>query len=303
MAAVYEYELTYYPWITQHVDPGDIRQAINNFATVVQRVGDCKITVLKPISVPDQIDWIGKADGRIALMNPLGFVLAKANARIEAINVALRQQIVVNSDGTAHRVPNKYVPTYRAQLYTNVKTAIKKGPPDKLLKQVRRAGGTSLAFGTSYSTSNFLFPAWQLTKSNVNPFTSFSSVNYLGGHDLVAKALYDGRVDVGAGHDGVIEDLAAQPGYGDAEQRLITLFWTDEIPSDPVVVNVADDARRKVLQVAMVEASKTQEGSAALKTFWGGVPELGNQTSAAYATLETCLKDLQLSGLDLLGPN
>jgi ABC-type phosphate/phosphonate transport system substrate-binding protein len=54
-------------------------------------------------------------------------------------------------------------------------------------------------------------------------YTSFASVQFLGGHDLVAGAVYEGRFDVGAGHDGVIDDLANQPGCGDARDVLVRL--------------------------------------------------------------------------------
>ena len=298
-----EYTLSYYPWITQHRDPGDIRQAINDFATAVEAAGKCKITVLKPISVPDQVEWIGKGERRIGLMNPLGFVLAKAaSAAIDAINVAMRQKIDVGPDGVGHRIAT-LVPSYRAQLYTNVKTAIKRTSDADFLKQVRRPAGVSMAFGTPYSTSNFLFPAWMArARLNVCSLTSFTSIAFLGGHDVVAKAVYAGTVDMGAGHDGVLEDLGAQPGFGDAEERLTTLYWTDEIPSDPVVANVADDAERKALADAFVQASKTDAGRGALQTFWGGVPELAVQKSDAYESIAQGLKYMNLRGIDLLTP-
>jgi ABC-type phosphate/phosphonate transport system substrate-binding protein len=174
-----------------------------------------------------------------------------------------------------------------------------------LRAQLRRAAGATIGFGQSYSTSNFLFPAWhlatQLTPA-VNAFTSFSAIRYLGGHQLVAKAVYDGVVDLGAGHDGVIEDLADVPGYGDAEERLTTLYWTDYIPSDPIAANIPDATERDELANAIVAASKTQAGSDALRIFWGGVTELALQTSKAYDSVVRCMDELHVTGDDLLGP-
>ena len=56
--------------------------------------------------------------------------------------------------------------------------------------------------------SNFLIPARMLTQAGLHPWLSFRRVEFLQGHDLVARAVYDGTVALGAGHDGVITTLA-----------------------------------------------------------------------------------------------
>lgn len=302
------FKLTYYPWITQGIDAFEVRQSVNLFATCVQEdlsnaTGKSVfIEVLQAKQVPQQIDWIRQTPDAIALMNPLGFVIARymdaqLNARVDAIAVAARRKILAPNDPPLPPgVELPFVPYYRAQIYAN-----KRAPAGYKER--------SIAFGVSYSTSNFLVPAWQLLKKDkINPLTAFSHVEFLGGHDIVAKAVYDGRVDLGVGHDGVILGLARSPGYGDAAEVLRTRMWTDEIPSDPVAVNLSDPATwRAPLAAALISGSKRAaetEGTGTPKTllFWGGVPWLVPVPEPEfYALLLDYARDLGLSAKDILG--
>ena len=113
--------LTYYPWITQHKTPEEIRAQVQIFATELQNeintAGqiNCIVQLAPAMEVPDQIQSIVAGTSQIALMNPLGFVYARRrNPKINAAVVALR--IIDN------RVGN----TYFAQIYTHVDRNIKK---------------------------------------------------------------------------------------------------------------------------------------------------------------------------------
>jgi ABC-type phosphate/phosphonate transport system substrate-binding protein len=107
-------------------------------------------------------------------------------------------------------------------------------------------------------------------------------------------------VDIGAGHDGVIIDLANQRGYGDAKDVLVQLKRSDPIPSDPVVVTTPDAAKREVLKQAIVAAGNTPNGLAALARFWGNAQGLQATTSAAYAVLSVALQTLKFDQSDLM---
>lgn len=112
LAVMADYNLFYYPWITQHVDAFEIRQAINTFASAVEALVGKTIEVRQPVDVPAQIARVCERDGTIGLMNPLGFLLAKRRMpQVEAINVALRPEIIVAKDGTYKL--GKLVPRYR----------------------------------------------------------------------------------------------------------------------------------------------------------------------------------------------
>ena len=189
--------LVYYPWITQNIAPQVIADKIGVFARLIeQKLASAGTTetvqVMPPVDVPQQIQQVIDGTADIALMNPLGLVFARnANANAEAVAVAKR--II---DGQVGIV-------YFAQLYAHKKNAI---------KALEKATGLSVGYGVPYSTSNFLIPAFLLQKAGVHPLLGFERVQFLKGHEIVARAVYEGKVDVGAGHDGVIIDLANQRG-------------------------------------------------------------------------------------------
>ena len=258
--------LVYYPWITQNVAQQVIADQIGVFARLIEQqlasAGTTEtVQVMPPVDVPQQIQQVVAGTADIALMNPLGLVFAhNANANAEAVAVAKR--II---DGQVGIV-------YFAQLYAHKKNAI---------KALAKAAGLSVGYGVPFSTSNFLIPAFMLQKAGVHPLLGFERVQFLKGHEIVARAVYEGKVDVGAGHDGVIIDLANQRGYGDAEDVLVQLKRSEPIPSDPIVVTTPDAGRRALLQRAIVAAGETAAGIEALKIFWGNVQGLAATTSAA----------------------
>jgi len=249
------YHLTYYPWLTQHKTPEEIRQNIEIFATALQQemftsTGDViAVNILPALEVPEQILSIVRGDSQIALMNPLGFAYAKKrNKNIDAAVVALR--IIDGQIGA----------NYFAQIYTHTDTGIK--TLQDLMKR-------SIGYGSSQSTSNFIIPAADLKSQSVHPFAAFKRIEFVGGHDTVAKAVYEKQIEAGAGHDGVIIDLANQPGYSDANNKLISIHRSAPIPSDPIVLNIADEKVYQQLQLALVKISSVSPAKEALKEFWG----------------------------------
>ncbi|MDP9105157.1 MAG: phosphate/phosphite/phosphonate ABC transporter substrate-binding protein, partial [Candidatus Eremiobacteraeota bacterium] len=239
------------------------------------------VNVTMAADVPPQIAAVATQQRHIALLNPLGFIFARQQNPVVDV-VALAERI--GPDG-------KPGPTYRAQIYTSKKTGI---------RTIADVKGHSLGFGVPFSTSNFLVPA-ALLKAKHRLF-SVSSIAFLGGHQIVAKAVYDGKVDVGAGHDGVLLDLAKAYGYGDAEDRMLRLCWTDPIPSDPVVVNIPDDAERGHVKDAVVAAGSDPDViERSIAVFWGKATGLAATSAAEYEPLNGFLTSMSLGQDDLLG--
>lgn len=311
-----ELKLSYYPWLTQNVEAAEIRRQIEIFARIVgselsKILGNtATVTVPRAMEVPEQIDRIVSGEHQIALMNPLGYIFARSRSK-QVTPVAVAVRII---DGK----PGVY---YFAQVYTNKKTGIKKlytvdnkptenpaeAAPKSLeefRKQIFNTDKTrftrTIGFGLSYSTSNFLLPAFDLRRAGVNPFTRFLRSEFLKGHEIVARAVYDGKVDLGAGHDGVIIDLSNQPGYGDADERLVRLLRSDPIPSDPVAVNIPDESLRASVQKALVAAGKTEDGKNALIIFWGNTQGLAETDEKFYEMLNKVLGELGFAERDLL---
>jgi ABC-type phosphate/phosphonate transport system substrate-binding protein len=283
------YQASFYPWITQNVPVQVITNNINILLRKVEeellkQTGEtASITLTAAPNVPSQINAIVKGDVQIAFMNPLGFVFAnQLEPQVKALSVVER---LIN---------NVWGVTYFSQLYTHKKTAI---TPDNFKSKLKNR---AIAFGLPISTSNFIIPAYELKQINLNIYSTFNKIEFLGGHDIVARAVYNGQTDIGAGHDGVIIDLSNQYGCGDALSALVTLFKSSPIPSDPVAVNIADQTAYQNLQTAFENASKTPEGLGAIKIFWGSGRYLLPADSASYAYLLTAVEELGLRQSDLI---
>jgi ABC-type phosphate/phosphonate transport system substrate-binding protein len=181
------FQLGYYPWITQHVEPAKIRSSVELFASTFakelqQELSGATVVVTNPVDVAQQVERIISYRRVIELMNPLGFVFGRLKSRkLEAVAVA--QRIIDGKVGV----------NYFAQLYTHVASGV---------TSIDQAVQKSVGYGVPFSTSNFLIPALELQKQRIHPFLDFRTVKFLGGHDKVATAVYQQKVVLGAGHDG-----------------------------------------------------------------------------------------------------
>jgi ABC-type phosphate/phosphonate transport system substrate-binding protein len=295
--------LSYYPWITQSISGPELAREIAVFVGLLQgalreAMGNAlEVELLKEMEIPDQLEELkkppGDLAGKIALLNPIGYALLHDKPNVQAVAV-VRRKI-----GNA-----KAGPTYKAQLYTHRKTAI---------KNVREARGRSIAFGSPQSTSNFLVPAAEMLweQEKIHPLNGFARVEFAGGHDKAAIAVYEGRAEVGAGHDGAILDLADRPGYRDADKVLENLAWSKDIPSDPVAIHTSDpDLRNQVREALIRIANPVQpdsDGNKAVFKFWGKTKEGFDPISPdaeirpdAYARLLRMMEPLGLRAEDML---
>jgi phosphonate transport system substrate-binding protein len=297
-------KLVYYHWITQDRTPEVKAEQVKVFARLIaEKLGPGEtIEVMPPVEVPEQIDHAIAGTADIALMNPLGLVIARMK-NINAEAVAIAKRMIDGQVGIS----------YFAQLYAHKKNALRnpdanRDPnivldPQKAFEKVRKTPRElSVGYGHTYSTSNFLIPALMLRQGGVHPFFNFGRVQYFDGHDFVAKAVYENKVDLGAGHDGVIKVLAGVRGYGDAEDVLVQVARSKPIPSDPVVVTTPDAGRRAALKRAIVEAGESEEGKKALDIFWGKVQGLAETTSEPYGVLIDAMNTLKLEPPDVIPP-
>jgi phosphonate transport system substrate-binding protein len=295
---------SYYPWISQRLSGEPLKQAIASFVQLLNDAlrsmpgNDLEIDAPVVFDVPKQMEDIKTPPvgvvGKIALMNPLGYVLARKNKtgqvdeQVKAIAVVLRPEI--------GKPPNeaKAVPKYKAQLYTHERTGI------KTLEQIR---GRLLGFGSSHSTSNFLVPAALLHTKGIHPLSAFKRVEFTGGHREAVLAVYKGDLEVGAGHDGVIVDLASVEEFKNATKVLKTIEWSEEIPSDPVVMNAPDAACERIFEALVKVAAPNKpdsEGNAAVDSFWGTKQGFETILPDAYDVLFKSLTLLNLEQKDLM---
>ena len=282
--------VSYYPWITQHVAPGELRASVQRFVDLMAmsaaaQANALSFTLLPVAEVPEQVALVAGGGSELAFMNPLGYVLARRRApSVTSIAVALRM------------IDGQVGSTYYSQVYARRTTGIVSLVPG----QGPSPRGRSLLFGSPASTSNFLVPAGLLHEHGLHPLTAFSRVEFSGGHDRSVLAVYRGEADLGAGHDGVIADLARQEGCEDAAEVLVQVGRSDPIPSDPVVSNVADPIAASAIRDALFAAGGSEEGRRELAVFWGMVKGLEPIEPTAYDGLGMAMERFGLAESDVL---
>ena len=288
--------LTYYPWITQSISGPALRQAIDEFRGLLegqlrQQIGnDARIELQNAMEVPEQIaDMMVPPSGafacKIGLLNPIGYAIAHARTPAVRAVAVIRRKIGDEPAG----------PTYKAQLYSR---------KDSGIANVKDVRGRAIGYGSPQSTSNFLVPAIMLWEQGVHPLNGFARVEFTGGHDKAAMAVYQKRLEIGAGHDGVIFDLASKPGFEDANEVLGRIAWSESIPSDPVALNCPDDDLGKNVVRALLEMAKPNDGGSpgnqAVKKFWGTTEGFESISADAYGPLLRLMYPLGLRPDDML---
>jgi len=188
----------------------------------------------------------GRVD--IAWFAPLAYVLANARCGAEVALISVRagrpyfgSQIIVRADLGARSLSD--------------------------------LAGKRFAFGDPASTSSALWPAVYMTRKGVNPTTFFSNVVYVGGHDRVVTAVYQGSVDAGAtfgdrfGSDA--RNLVERT-FPDVKQKVAVLEYVGPptmpyIPSDTVSLRkeLAPEVKQKIVK-AMFDIIKTRPGQRAV---------------------------------------
>lgn len=284
--------LTYYPDITQGQPTQRVRDEVVVFADAIagqlsQDLGTTvSIDVPDVMDVPAQFDDIVEGRSAIGLLKPVAYVFAhRRDSRIVPACVAHRE------------IDGKVGTFYYGQVYARRDLGI----TSLAELDSSRAGTLRIAYGSRYSTSNFLIPANLLRRdAGIHPFLYFKQIEFAGGHDLAAEAVYDGRADLGAGHDGAITILGEK--HADASEKLIQL-GRENIYSDPVVVHAGvlpDPVTLRSIQSACVKIAKTPAVQAALDLFWGWVKDLSPTEHENYASIEEALEGLHLDESDML---
>jgi len=139
----------------------------------------------------------------IAFMGPFSYVLAVSVADVEAFAVA---------------ETSKQTTTYRAYVIAR---------KDRGIRSLADLKGRTFAFVDPSSTSGHLLPKAALSKIGFDADKDFSRVIFAGGHDAVAIAVQNGKVDAGAIAEGLFDAAVAR---GVIKRDELTIVWT----SDPI---------------------------------------------------------------------
>lgn len=178
----------------------------------------------------------GKVD--IGFLNPLGYVLAK-----DVHDVYLLLQSV-----------RRGATSYRSQIVVRA---------DSGIDSLDDLKGKRFGFGDPGSTSSYLFPAAHMRLKGIDFEKDFSEVKYLGGHDKVIIAVYNGDVDAGATFDDA--RTRVKETYPDVMEKVKVLEYTGDIPNDTVSVRKGLDPELVArIKAALTKFAETEEGKKAL---------------------------------------
>jgi len=190
----------------------------------------------------------GKVD--VGYLPPLAYVRTTAQGKVQ-----LLAKVVRNGQ-----------PISRSVIYAAPGSAVKSLDDLKLARELK------VAWVDPSSATGYIFPKALLLQSGINPAGVFSDQAFLGSHDLVCKAVLEGRYTVGASYS---IDPAGAPvkvitgcknAVGEQAAKLQIVAATEPIPNDVLAVRDGFPAEAQAaLLAAAQELEKTDAGKKVLQ--------------------------------------
>ncbi len=184
----------------------------------------------------NMIERLTRRETQLAFLG--SFTGALANAQLAMLPVARP----VNSDGTS---------TYYGRIFVR---------RDSGVATVADMKGLRLALVERATTAGYVFPLAYLRSNGVTDLENhFSEVRFWGSHDAAVMAVLEGRADVGAGKNTVMDWLAARDPR--VVEQLVVLASSPRVPSNALFVSsLIDDALTARIRDVVLDLHKTPEG-------------------------------------------
>ena len=220
-------------------------------ATIPEKVKPMEEALSKALGIPVKsftgtnfaavIEGMGSKQVDIGFLNTLSYVLAHDQY---GVNV-LFQTVRSGKDN------------YKAQFIAQT---------SKGYKSINDFKGKKFGFVDAASTSGYLYPALMFKKAGIDPNKDMTS-SFLGGHDVVIKAVYNGDVEGGACFDDCRTLL--EKTNPDVMQKVSIVGYSDEIPNDTVSVrkDLSADFIKKFSDAFLAYAA-SPEGKAVVKALY-----------------------------------
>jgi len=207
----------------------------------------------------------GKLD--IAMFGPFSYVLAADKAGAEAFVVENRK-----GSGTS----------YRSIVVTH---------PDSGVNSLQDLKGKTYSFVDPASTSGNLIPRSFFKKNNIDPEKDFKSTIYAGGHDAVALAVKNRKVDAGSMDDITFGNMMEKKLI--SEQNIKVIFRSDPIPGSPWAYrkDLPADLKTKIREAFL---TMDKEDQAALSAYAGKVEKYDAVSDSNYNVIRDTAKILNL---------
>ena len=203
----------------------------------------------------------------VAMFGPFSYVLAADKADAEAFAIENRK-----GSGT----------TYKSLVVTH---------PDSGINNIQDLKGRTYAFVDPASTSGNLIPRSFFKKNNIDPEKDFKSIIYAGGHDAVALAVKNRKVEAGSMDDITYGNMKAKDLVGD--QNIKIIFQSDPIPGSPWAYrkDLSPELKTKLRDAFL---SMDKEDPAALGAYAGKVERYDPVNDSLYNVIRDTAKILNL---------
>lgn len=207
----------------------------------------CDVTLYLATSYNAEIEAMRNKKLEFAQFGPLGYVLAHQVAQAQAV--------------ASFVGPNGKPATYYASIVTW---------PGSGISTIADVKGKSFAYSDPASTSGHLFPAYGLRKNGIDPDHGVKAI-YAGSHTASYEALRNHKVQSGELNS---EEISSAKLHNEYDPKgFVTLWKSDEIPLDPLVVRGDLPADFKARLTAVLQSLDFRE-----------LPEADQKFLAANAT-------------------
>lgn len=205
----------------------------------------------------------------IGFLPPFGYVLANQENGAKVILKSAR----------------KGATSYKAQFIVRTGAGISK---------IEDLKGKKFAFVDPASASGYIFPGAFLKSKGIDIQKDFAQVVFLGAHDAVVRAVYNGDVHAGVCFDDARGTVEKE--LPDVKQKVSILTYTDPIPNDTVAVRKDLDPKlAEKIQQALIKIAQSAEGKDLLMKIY----EIDGFEKATDADYEVVRRTAKLMNINL----
>jgi len=135
---------------------------------------------------------------------------------------------------------------------------------DSPIVNVAQLKGVQFGFVDPVSTAGYLYAAKALRDNGIDPKRDFATADFLGNHEAVLLAIYEGRIDAGATYQGGFHALEHSRGIDPLSFRVIAK--TPRMPNDLLCVraDLPASVGDAIIRSLFALNTKTRQGRAVL---------------------------------------
>jgi phosphonate transport system substrate-binding protein len=251
-------------------------EAAVNLIPIFGKIGDiiskgvgCPVKVYVTTSYNAEIEAMRNDKLDIGEFGPLGYVLAHQVAKAEAV--------------ATYTDPDGKPATYTASIVTW---------PGSGITTLAQIAGHTFAYSDPASTSGHLFPAYGMSKADIDPDKGITPL-YAGSHTASFEAILNHKVQAGELNSEEIKAAEAQNLYKASD--FVTLWTSQQIPNDPLAVRGdLPPALKARLTTVLQTLDLSSLSPADMQHLAGMGTKLGPTTDATFDQIRDLVKTLHI---------